>query len=326
MRKHTSFYETLDDGTEIELELEYEPVKGSLLQAKVADKYVVGYLVYDCDSEYDDLMGDCMGKMYSSHRRSGQHSDMQDALGLDSSWESNLSIIFERHYEEALKRYTEKIIDTRGIPFLVEHYSQSYEREHDEESDELFVRHCIKENCEEARDWDYTDFYNDMQDVLESMFNEPEYFPGDKDAVALDCYEHGSQWWSLSGGGMQCRWDTARGAGVWVPDECLREQLDGDEAAGKLRHECARMYAQQFLDQHNAIINGDVWGCVVHVYDENGEIEDIEISDECWGFVGSEYAEEALKTEFFEPSCKRVAEDYARDVKTQGGKQMEMGV
>lgn len=47
---------------------------------------------------------------------------------------------------------------------------------------------------------------------------DPDITP-DRDAVLLDCYDHGGQMWSVSGGGMQDRWDTARGAGVWVPDD-----------------------------------------------------------------------------------------------------------
>ena len=71
-------------------------------------------------------------------------------------------------------------------------------------------------------------------DVLEKMWSEPAYFPGDRDAQLLSCYDHGGQLWSLSGAGMQCRWDTSNKAGVWVPDEYLRKQLDDDEAAGFL--------------------------------------------------------------------------------------------
>lgn len=45
-------------------------------------------------------------------------------------------------------------------------------------------------------------------------------------AVVLDCYDHGGQVWSISGSGMQCRWDTARGAGVLIPDEEIRALID----------------------------------------------------------------------------------------------------
>lgn len=324
MRKHTIFTDELEDGTEgTEIRLVYEPATEPL-KAKIADKYVVAYLVADHDYDYDSLMGDCMGKLYSSHRWSGQHSEMQEALGLNSDWEPNLSLVYERHFDEAVKRYIEKLIDTHGVAALAEELSEDYEREQDEESDEAFVRACLREDCESARDWNYTAYADDMQDVLQGMFSEPAFFPGDKDVIILDCYDHGSQWWSLSGHGMQCPWDTARGAGVWVPDECLREQLDSDEANGEDRRAKAKEYCKQFLEIHNAICNGDVYGCVVHVYNEDGELDEIEIDDECWGFVGLTWAEKVLKEEFFDPKCKEVLSNYEHAVKTQGGRQAEL--
>lgn len=48
---------------------------------------------------------------------------------------------------------------------------------------------------------------------------------GDPDAVMLDVYDHSGLHWSVSGGGMQCRWDTTSGAGVWLPDESARKEI-----------------------------------------------------------------------------------------------------
>lgn len=48
---------------------------------------------------------------------------------------------------------------------------------------------------------------------------------GDPDAVMLDVYDHSGLHWSVSGGGMRCRWDTSTGAGVWVPDDACRQYL-----------------------------------------------------------------------------------------------------
>jgi hypothetical protein len=44
-------------------------------------------------------------------------------------------------------------------------------------------------------------------------------------AVLLDVYDHGGEAWSLHGGGVQNQWDTTRGAGAWVPDDCCREHI-----------------------------------------------------------------------------------------------------
>lgn len=44
-------------------------------------------------------------------------------------------------------------------------------------------------------------------------------------AVVLDVYEHSGICFSISGQGMQCRWDTSRGGAVWIPDRCAEENI-----------------------------------------------------------------------------------------------------
>jgi hypothetical protein len=66
------------------------------------------------------------------------------------------------------------------------------------------------------------------------------------------------------------------------------------------RAQMAEIYCQQFLDTYNDIISGRVYGCVVETFDQSGVRID---EDACWGYVG-DWAEEALKTEFFEPACE----------------------
>lgn len=122
---------------------------------------------------------------------------------------------------------------------------------------------------------------------------------GDPCAVRLDCYSRGGEMWSVSESGMQCQWDTARGAGVWVPDDCLRDQIKDDVASGLDFHTQCEMYCKQFLSEYNALINGDVYGCVIQVFQMVGDDAD-EWSpafdvDSCWGLVGYDHATETLK-------------------------------
>lgn len=312
MRSKTQHYEILMDGTEITLE--YEAV-GEVHTRKVADKYVVAYLTLDGGGCYDDLIGDCMGYIYSSHRFSGQHRQMQEALGLDDLWNPDTHTIYTKHFGKVVERYTAKLFEKHELSELVAAF------ELESNADEDSVRKAAYEDCDRARDWGDVVFYEDMHTVLSAMFQEPEYFPGDKDAIVLDCYSHGSEWWSIAGKGEQCPWDTANGAGVWVPDKCLREQLDNDEQKGKDRRKQAELYAEQLLELHNDIINGAVYGCIVQVHDENGACETI---DSCWGYIGLARAEESLNEEWFEPTCEGIQEQYDRDVRTQCGRQQEL--
>jgi len=137
----------------------------------------------------------------------------------------------------------------------------------------------------------------------------------DEYAVLLACYSHSGERWSISGEGHQCQWDTSNQAGVWVPGSVLREQLDSEGGTN------LRKYCLQFLRTYNSIISGDVYGCVIQRFDEAGE----QLGDDSvWGFIGYEYAEQALKTEFFDAACAALRTDYDEAVRTQNGKQLEL--
>lgn len=141
----------------------------------------------------------------------------------------------------------------------------------------------------------------------------------DVDAVLLDCYEHGGQIWSVSGDGMQCQFDTAHGAGVWVPDGYIVQELEklGKTSRSQKRRAQALKYCEQFLDQYNAIINGDVYGCVTQVFDlseVDGEPAGLprDDHDSCWGYVGHKHASECLKSDHFD----HVVESLKKELET----------
>jgi hypothetical protein len=71
------------------------------------------------------------------------------------------------------------------------------------------------------------DEHRKMQEALgldEDWNARPKQRPN-KYAVVLDVYDHGGQVYSISGEGMQCRFDTTRGAAVWVPDDCAKAEI-----------------------------------------------------------------------------------------------------
>lgn len=183
---------------------------------------------------------------------------------------------------------------------------------------------------------------------------------GDPMAFALDIYDHGGRHYSFSSEGMQCRWDTSRGAAMWIPDDEARRYIvsdtakslglgevayrkERDEEASRLmitldgvswkpvasyQEACAELevkaaqalparrwrkalrehahrYAKALIEEYNAWCNGDVYGVCVYVIDRiTGErIEE----DECWGYIGTDYAESELDANVFHEVTTRLA-------------------
>lgn len=126
---------------------------------------------------------------------------------------------------------------------------------------------------------------DEVQSILEN----------DPDAVPLSYFEHGQCLWDVAGGARigscpDMQWDGVAFAGVWVPDDCVRESYTGQD--GKTRREWMIKQAESACREYTAWCNGDCWGIVVVTCNPDGSMVD---SDECWGYVGSEYAQEALK-------------------------------
>lgn len=322
MRKHVTFTEEVEG---VDCELMHEPCEWhDILKAKVGDKIVIAYLVTDDDHSLDDLMGDCMGRIVDAHNgRSAERTELYALAGCDSYGEKDLDAVWDKHSDEASRRYIEAVLSGHSDEDTVTEYEErdsSYSPREGETVAQT-ARRYVTADAEETYGWGYVMQEDTMSEVLGEMWEEPAYYPGNPDAVMLDVYDHSGQRWSISGGGMQCRWDTSHGAGAWVPDKYLLEQIESDVAEGFDRRAQCLKYAQQFLDQYNAIISGDVYGCVVETFDENGEQID---EDACWGFIGGDYVTETLKDGYFDPTCEAVLKQYEHDVLTQGDKQVEL--
>lgn len=146
-----------------------------------------------------------------------------------------------------------------------------------------------------------------------------ELLKADPMVVALSYFEHGNCLWDVAGG--ECfaacpdkQWDGVSFAGVWIPDECCRDEI---KSRYEQRHGCgpvpqaeanaaqhqaqgiqaiARVLAAECCTQYTAWSNGDCWGYIVERYSPEGEF--ISQVDSCWGFIGSEYSEQAMKEAF----------------------------
>lgn len=216
-RKHV-YFEV--DG--VECEIPNEP-SGSMsyldtLVHKTADRIIIGYLVDDrCPSNPLEEQ-DGYGSIFSGSRRMNQVSEFCAALGYDRYGEKDFSAVDGKI---TVEMYRDKINEMYGLDDLVEQFEVEYER-NEGESDEDFVYRCAELDWNDDR-YTIDTAYDDLRESLWEKGRE-DGTVGTKYATLLDVYQHSGISYNVSGKGMQCQWDTARGGAVWVPDNtCIAE-------------------------------------------------------------------------------------------------------
>lgn len=189
------------------------------------DKIAVGYLSVDDTPENPLEIWDGSGRIYTSHRFSGKHGEMQEALGFDSNWQKDLELVDAPEFDDLLG-------NTWAVTAASSDEFKDYARENleleSEPTDQSGWFELAKEVWEDYMDdalaMDFMDSAREqLWDRLKALGK-----IGNPFVVTLDCYSHGGEAWSISGEGYQCRFDTASSAGVWVPDECLEDQLESE--------------------------------------------------------------------------------------------------
>jgi len=107
----------------------------------------------------------------------------------------------------------------------------------------------------------------------------------DPDIVPLAYYEHGNCIWMVSEGphpaGVEFQWDGTRFAGIWVPDDCVRESYQGQD--GLSRHDWMVRQAEACCEIYTQWCNGEIYYYII-------EDEDGENVDSLGGLYGLEYA------------------------------------
>ena len=102
-----------------------------------------------------------------------------------------------------------------------------------------------------------------------------ELMKSDPDIVPLAYYEHGNCMWMGSEGphpaGVEFQWDGRQFAGIWIPDDCVRESYQGQDGLTR---------AQWMVKQAEA-------ACETYTAWCTGAIYDYPIKDEDGGMVGS---------------------------------------
>ncbi len=238
-RKETHNYFELPNGVEVELPFNPEDwLQDELVTVERPDGgYRVAYLAHDehCCNPLE--CGDGMGVIWH-HPRShyGKSDGYYEACGLDSYGgpiidEDKLQQMW---YDKVMARSLQdfylnpalrKIADAEDLREMLADESiigdYTFEqnarsawgvRLEDAEPDD--VQTLIDKVEEKLSDWNYAAAEQECQQ------------PMGKYAVLLDVYDHSGRAYSLSGGGMQCRWDTSRGEAVWVADAYAKEEID----------------------------------------------------------------------------------------------------
>lgn len=389
-----------DDG--IELQLDHEPCNyREALLHRDGDTIIAAYLVQDegCENPLDncDGMGKIIGRGRYQTRNQGGESEFYEAFGLDSYGDKDYGLVEDQvnkawiEYVESLDSgFWSAVLDALGYPTPSACDDKAMDAageymnklrdgltEFDISSPGYEVFDALNDVESYITDYDASRaeisaasqlFQFDAEKVREDCFNEAIRAGdiGNRFAVLLDVYDHSGIAWSISGGGMQCRWDTSSGAGLWLPDSICEDEITRRakvyatywiENTSRLRGrdkkyqllcmkdgksesiafsddwshlwkmaqtssegltitpemlrkgEIRAMYelAGQALEQYNAWLSGDCYGCVMQRFQrqEDDSWESVE-DDACWGFVGSDYAEEVLKVEFFDPHVKAI--------------------
>jgi hypothetical protein len=112
-------------------------------------------------------------------------------------------------------------------------------------------------------------------------------------AVRIDKYDHSGISYSVSGEGMQCRWDTSSAWAVWNPNECALEDIKRFKTKKTQRARAVEL-ARQACKLLNQLANGEVYCIVKEVYDKNKKQIDYDVIG---GYYGYDSAKEALKTD-----------------------------
>ena len=212
----------------------------------VLDRYIIaGGLAYDRDSQHLNPCepGTANGNIYHASTRRGDADEQRnyyEALGLDSDGKKNLSC--RSVSNRIVKLVMKGIGNDLSILMRLLHRLRATGRPVSKASLENVIQFAFdQEGWEYALDYIAEALYgvaywrqmdgklqDDLQPLVD-LFSESETEVcwdeafaagevGNPLAIPLDIYEHGGIAYSVTGTGMNCRWDSSSAAAVWVPD------------------------------------------------------------------------------------------------------------
>ena len=113
------------------------------------------------------------------------------------------------------------------------------------------------------------------------------------DVVKIDKYEHSQVYYSVEGEGYNCQWDTSHSWAVWLPNNCLLEDLKRFKTKASRRKRCIEL-ARQACEIFNQWANGEVYCIVKENFDTNKEQIDYDVVG---GYYGYKEALKSLETD-----------------------------
>lgn len=326
------------DDTEIEVDLDHEPYDtDEVLCHLQGDQLVVAYLVHDDDAQGMDPFdggGDCNGDLYRRGDRCNKrdHGEFLDALGLDSygvNADQRLSL-----NGEPLKTLDElaeaEILDRLRSEGLLNDDTDldEYSNEREVRINRLYREHWKQIVGPYVIPVSYSDDRGETFASIDNWDGDPDELP-DAVWVACRCAIENidtTAYRMFDGGPISITWeynghekqqavvrhqgDYEVGFDTWADAVAYCNTTFGPPGLGHLR-EAAMGYLKPTLEEHVEWANGEVFGCVVHTFQrqEDGAWERSDESrheNSCWGYIGLDYAREALKDEFFNPAVNEL--------------------
>lgn len=309
MRKRTVITEDIEG---VEIELDFEPSYNALISEKVGDKIIVGYTTYDDDGQSCNPMDNYgNGTLYTKPERYGGGS-----ITDDSSWGSHLGLTEDGEPDLELDAVAERAF-TKLMLFVASDENQA-----------VFIQHVMDTGL----------LPNELVDQIFPVWSDEEYSPEDWSedlhdfVLNLPNYERTCEqcWDELYAEGKigtylavpvsYCSSNHGPGTtsaytasidncdAVWVPGENEIDNMTFPENATYTEKlSVASKYAELILEEYIKWCNGEVYGVVVQTHDaETGE--QIEV-DSCWGFIGDDWATEALKSDYFGPAVEHALKE-----------------
>jgi len=131
-----------------------------------------------------------------------------------------------------------------------------------------------------------------------------EMMEADPCIVPLAYYEHGNCLWMVAEGphpaGVEFQWDGTRFAGIWIPDDWVRESYQGQDS--KTRQQWMVERAASCCKVYTKWCNGEIYYFVV-------TDEDDEVVDSCSGMYSLEYCIDYAREAAESAVARRTEED-----------------